>query len=77
MNNKKIWIDLDNSPHVLFFRPIIEELRKLNYKILLTARDAFQVRDLVKKFKLNAIFIGHHHGKKNLIVSINYQNLKK
>ena len=25
---KKIWVDLDNSPHVPFFRPIIEELRK-------------------------------------------------
>jgi len=24
----KIWIDLDNSPHVPFFAPIIEELQK-------------------------------------------------
>lgn len=23
---RKVWIDLDNSPHVPFFRPIIEEL---------------------------------------------------
>jgi hypothetical protein len=24
----KIWIDLDNTPHVPFFRPIIEELKR-------------------------------------------------
>ena len=24
---KKIWIDLENSPHVPFFKPIIEELK--------------------------------------------------
>ena len=34
---KKIWVDLDNSPHVPFFRPIIDELRKRNYEVLVTA----------------------------------------
>ena len=23
---RKVWIDLDNSPHVVFFRPLIREL---------------------------------------------------
>src|SRR5439155_12532099 len=45
---KKIWVDLDNSPHVPFFRPIIEELRKRNYDVLITARNAYQVRDLLE-----------------------------
>ncbi len=40
----KIWIDLDNSPHVPFFVPIIEQLQERNYSIVVTARDCFQVR---------------------------------
>ena len=39
---RKIWIDLDNSPHVLFFKPIIEELRSLGHEIFITARDTYR-----------------------------------
>ena len=35
----KIWIDLDNTPHVPFFEPILEELQARNYPVLVTARD--------------------------------------
>ncbi|HEX5412887.1 MAG TPA: DUF354 domain-containing protein [Terriglobia bacterium] len=59
----KIWIDLDNSPHVPFFVPIIKELEALGYPVVLTARDCFQVRDLVSLFKLPCKFVGHHYGK--------------
>src|ERR1700676_5369526 len=34
---RKIWIDLDNTPHVPFFLPIIEQLRKQGYEVFLTA----------------------------------------
>src|SRR6266436_7067337 len=61
--NGKIWIDLDNSPHVPFFVPIIEELRKRNYSVVVTARDCFQVRELADFFHLNYKLIGHHSGK--------------
>jgi len=60
---KKIWVDLDNSPHVLFFRPIIEELRKRNYDVLVTARDAYQVRELLEFYGVSAKLIGRHYGK--------------
>jgi len=33
-----IWIDLDNSPHVPFFSPIIKRLESLGYQVRLTAR---------------------------------------
>lgn len=55
---KKIWIDLDNSPHVPFFAPIIQELEKLGHSVLLTARDRYQVRDLAALFNLKCRFIG-------------------
>ena len=62
----KIWIDMDNSPHVPFFVPIIRELKELGYPIFLTARDCFQVRDLVNLFKLPCVFVGRHYGKRKL-----------
>ncbi len=62
----KIWIDLDNSPHVPFFAPIIEELQKRNYSVVVTARDCFQVRELADLFHLNYKLIGHHSGKSKL-----------
>jgi uncharacterized protein len=65
--HKKIWIDLDNSPHVLFFRPIIEELRKRNYDVLVTARDAYQVRELLEFYGVSAKLIGRHYGKHKVL----------
>ena len=60
---KKIWIDLDNSPHVPFFRPIIDELRKRKYEVFVTARDAYQVRELTEFYGVEARTIGKHYGK--------------
>jgi uncharacterized protein len=60
---KKIWIDIDNSPHVPFFLPIIEELKKQNVELILTARDMYQVVQLLDFFKLSCAVIGGHYGK--------------
>ena len=62
----KIWIDLDNSPHVPFFAPIVEELEKRSYSIVLTARDCFQVRELADFFHLNYRLIGRHYGQNRI-----------
>ena len=59
----KIWIDLDNTPHVPFFIPIIKELERRGHQVLLTARDAFQVCELAAKRGLLVNKIGHHYGK--------------
>ena len=64
---KKIWVDLDNSPHVPFFRPIIDELRKRNYDVLVTARDAYQVRELLEFYGVSAKLIGRHYGKHKVL----------
>lgn len=63
---KPIWIDLENSPHVPFFAPIIEELRGRGYPVLLTARDCFQVRELAELLHLQCRLVGHHPGKGNV-----------
>lgn len=65
-HRQKIWIDLDNSPHVLFFQPILRELKKLNYEIILTARDCFQVCELANMAGLKYRNIGRHYGKRRI-----------
>ena len=64
---KKIWIDLDNSPHVPFFLPIIEELRKLGHKVLLTGRNSYQVCELLELNQLSCKVVGTHWGKNRLL----------
>ncbi len=59
----KIWIDLDNTPHVPFFEPIIEELTARGFPLMVTARDAFQVCELADKKGLSYTKVGRHHGK--------------
>ncbi len=71
---KKVWIDIDNSPHVPFFIPIIDELKKQGFEVVLTARDMYQVCELLEFFKLRSSVkvIGGHAGKnKALKVLVN------
>jgi predicted glycosyltransferase len=63
----KIWIDLDNTPHVPLFEPIIEELMSRGFPLFVTARDAFQVCDLADKKRFGYVKIGRHHGKHPLL----------
>jgi predicted glycosyltransferase len=63
---QKVWIDLENSPHVPFFRPIIKELEDRGCDVVLTARDCFQVCELADMAGMNYRKIGHHYGKNSL-----------
>lgn len=67
LTQKKIWIDLDNSPHVPFFKPIIEELEGRGYSVILTARDCFQVSDLLTLFNMRCKPVGRHYGKNTIL----------
>ncbi|MCG6536210.1 MAG: DUF354 domain-containing protein [Syntrophales bacterium LBB04] len=64
---KTIWIDLDNSPHVPFFVPIIHELEKSGHRVLVTIRDSFQVRGLADRYQLRCKQIGKHYGANKLL----------
>ena len=63
---KKIWIDLDNSPHVPFFKPIIRELENRGYHVVLTARDCSQTCGLADLSKMTYKKIGRHFGKNKI-----------
>jgi len=63
LSKKRVWIDLDNSPHVPFFIPIVEELTKHGVQVVLTARDMYQTRELLDFFHVRCKIIGSHFGK--------------
>ena len=63
VERKTIWIDMDNTPHVPFFKPIIRELERRDFRVILTSRDAFQVNDLANENGLVFKSIGRHYGK--------------
>ena len=51
--NKIIWVDLDNSPHVPFFAPIIDKLREKGYTVRISARKYSQTVSLANLFNLD------------------------
>ena len=63
----KIWIDLDNTPHVPLFKPLIRELRSRGHSVVLTARDAFQVCELATRAGMSYTTVGRHYGKSPLL----------
>jgi predicted glycosyltransferase len=67
VNKKTIWIDLDNSPHVPFFKPIIDKLSIQGYSVVLTARDCAQTCDLADRNGFRYVRVGRHYGKNKLL----------
>ncbi len=64
---KKIWIDLDNSPHVPFFFPIIQKLEESGHHMVITTRDCFQVCGLAEYYHLSHKIVGKHYGANKII----------
>ena len=57
-----VWVDLANSPHVLFFQPILAELTRRGVGTVVTARDFAQTADLCALMHVEAQMIGVHGG---------------
>lgn len=68
MDKKAIWMDLDNSPHVPLFVPIIRHYRDQGIEVILTARDHSQTRELLDLAGLAGTYtvVGQHYGKSKL-----------
>ncbi|MFN3345172.1 MAG: DUF354 domain-containing protein, partial [Chloroherpetonaceae bacterium] len=62
---KAIWIDLDNSPHVPLFVPVVKRYRDEGTRVILTARDFAQTVELLERAGLKGEFevVGKHYGK--------------
>ncbi|TCS83371.1 DUF354 domain-containing protein [Tepidibacillus fermentans] len=61
--SKNIWIDLTNSPHVLFFKGIIKALIDQGHNVTVTARDYAQTLPLLDEYQIDYIHLGNHMGK--------------
>ena len=62
-----IWIDVDNSPHVPFFAPIIRELEARGHSVIITAREFAQVTQLADLMHLRYKAVGRHYGKNKIL----------
>jgi len=59
----KIWIDISNAPHVIFFKSLIKELKKEGHEVLVTARSYGPIFGLLRMYKIKFIPVGEHGGK--------------
>jgi predicted glycosyltransferase len=58
----KVWIDLANSPQVLFFHPIIQEIERRGHSSVITTRDFAQTEELANQYGMPHVCIGGHGG---------------
>ena len=53
-----VWVDFENTPHVLFLSPIIEHLVDRHYDVRITARRQAQTVELARKQGFEVLAIG-------------------
>jgi predicted glycosyltransferase len=58
----KIWVDIATPPQVLFLRPIMEELERRGYELVITTRRATETIALADAYHLSHTVIGAHGG---------------
>jgi predicted glycosyltransferase len=58
-----IWLDLANSPQVLFFRPILDDLHQRGHNVKVSIRDYAQTVALTNEYNIQHEVIGKHGGK--------------
>ena len=58
----RVWIDVTNSPHVVFFRPLVGLLTARGHEVTLTARDFAQTLELLEDAGLEHVVVGPPHG---------------
>lgn len=58
----KVWIDMTNSPHVPFFRPLIELLEERGHEVSVSARDFAQTLELLDAAAIGHEVVGPPHG---------------
>jgi hypothetical protein len=66
----RIWIDLDNTPHPSFFRPIVEELRARGHEVTVTARADGQTVELARIYSMAPRVVGRGRGRSFLTKAV-------
>jgi uncharacterized protein len=58
----RVWIDITNSPHVPFFRPLLRLLEGRGHEVTVTARDYAQTLQLLQLHGIPHAVVGPGHG---------------
>jgi hypothetical protein len=58
----RVWIDITNSPHVLFFRPLLQLLEQEGHEVEVTARAYAQTLELLELHGIEHHVVGPPHG---------------
>ena len=58
----KVWVDMTNSPHVPFFRPLIARLEERGHEVRVSARDFAQTLELLETAAIEHDIVGPPHG---------------
>jgi len=58
----RVWIDMTNSPHVPFFRPLIRLLEERGHDVSVSARDFAQTLELLADARIAHEVVGPPHG---------------
>jgi uncharacterized protein len=61
-----IWVDLDNSPHVPLFRPIVAALRDRGEDVFITSRRHAQTEELLGLWNIPHVSVGTYGGKSKM-----------
>lgn len=56
----QVWIDLDNSPHVHFFAPIVKKLNERGIESVITVRSFAQTVELARWYGMKFEIVGEH-----------------
>jgi predicted glycosyltransferase len=65
-----LWIDLDNSPHVHFFAPIIRCLEREGINHFITVRSFSQTEELARNYGLQFVTIGEHRARHFVVTRV-------
>ncbi len=57
----RVWVDVTNSPHVVFFRPLVALLETRGHDVSITARDFAQTLELLEDAGLEHTVVGPPH----------------
>jgi predicted glycosyltransferase len=57
----RVWIDVTNSPHVIFFGPLVALLETQGHEVSITARDFAQTLELLEDAGLEHTVVGPPH----------------
>jgi predicted glycosyltransferase len=58
----RVWVDITNSPHVLFFRPLIHMLQADGHEVEVTTREYAQTLELLELHGIAHKIVGPRHG---------------